>query len=96
MPLLRGPFSGHQESIKYGSRLVEVCRRALDVVLPFPDLEMEFLNIPPDKGVIDPSLFTSDGELQERIKQHPILEWEALHVRQYKREKIYAGMEEKE
>jgi hypothetical protein len=46
--------------------------------------------------VIVPSLLTSDGGLQKRIKQHPMLEWKALHVRQYKREKIYAGMEEKE
>jgi hypothetical protein len=34
--------------------------------------------------VIVPSLLTSDDELQEGIKQHPMLEWKALHVRQHK------------
>jgi hypothetical protein len=37
-----------------------------------------------DDGEITPSLLTSNEELAERIKQHPLIEWKAINVRQYK------------
>jgi hypothetical protein len=54
------------------------------VVLPFTDSETEFLNLLLDNGEIVPSLLTSDKDLQERISRHPLLEWKALNVREYK------------
>jgi hypothetical protein len=33
--------------------MVEECRRALEVILPFTEAKLEFLNILLDKGVID-------------------------------------------
>ena len=86
---------GNQEPVRDGARLFEECRLALEVILPFTEPELEFLNILLDKGVIDPSLLTSDGELQERIRQHPMLEWKALHVRQHKAGKVSVGTEGK-
>jgi predicted nucleotidyltransferase component of viral defense system len=96
VPLLRGPLPGNQEPVKDGARLVEECRRALGVILPFTEPELEFLNILLDKGEIASSLLTSDVELQERINQHPMLEWKALHVRQHKAGKVSVGTDEKE
>jgi hypothetical protein len=46
---------------------------------------MEFLNQLLDRGEIDPSLLTSDENLAERIKKHPLIEWKAMNVRQYKK-----------
>ena len=54
------------------------------MVLPFTDSETEFLNLLLDNGEIVPSLLTSDKDLQERISRHPLLEWKALNVREYK------------
>ena len=85
LPLLRVRSAGADESpASYGSRLVKECRDRLSAVLPFTDSETEFLNLLLDRGEIVPSLLTSDKDLQQRISRHPLLEWKALNVRQYK------------
>jgi hypothetical protein len=85
LPLLRASSAGADESpASYGKRLVKECRDRLSVVLPFTDSETEFLNLLLDRGEIVPSLLTSDKDLQERISRHPLLEWKALNVRQYR------------
>lgn len=85
LPLLRVSSAGADESpALYGKRLVKECRDRLSAVLPFTDSETEFLNLLLDRGEIVPSLLTSDKDLQERISRHPLLEWKALNVRQYK------------
>ena len=85
LPLLRVRSAGADESpASYGRRLVKECRARLSAVLPFTDSETEFLNLLLDRGEIAPSLLTSDKDLQERISRHPLLEWKALNVRQYR------------
>ena len=37
-----------------------------------------------DNGEIDPTFLTSDKDLQGRIRQHPLLEWKALNVREHR------------
>ena len=71
-------------SVEYGTQLVEECRKALSVVLPFMDAEREFLDLLLDKGKINASILTADTKLQERIQRQPLLEWKALNVRRYK------------
>jgi len=71
-------------SAVYGMRLVNECREALSVVLPFTDAELEFLCRLLDKGEIVPELLTSDPALQDRIRTQPLLEWKAINVRQHK------------
>jgi hypothetical protein len=39
------------------------------------------------KGEINPELLTADEDLQDRIRRHPLLEWKALNVREYKRDR---------
>jgi len=70
--------------VEYGIQLVEECRKALSIVLPFTDAEQEFLDLLLDKGEIDSTILTADTKLQERIQRQPLLEWKALNVRKYK------------
>ena len=70
--------------MEYGAQLLRACRKALSVVLPFTDAELEFLNLLLDKGEIDSTLLTADTALQQRIQNQPLLEWKALNVRRHK------------
>ena len=72
------------EPAEYGARLVEECKDALSVVLPFSDAEREFLDLLLDRGKIDSTLLTSDTTLQKRIQSQPLLEWKAINVRRHK------------
>jgi hypothetical protein len=84
-PLLRIRSTEEDESpSSYGKRLVKECHDRLSVVLPFTESETEFLNLLLDKGEIVPSLLTYEKDLQRRIRQHPLLEWKALNVREHK------------
>jgi predicted nucleotidyltransferase component of viral defense system len=73
-----------QQSKDWGRRLVEECRQALSVVLPFNAGEHEFLDRLLDRGDIAPDLLTDDQDLAQRIAKHPMLEWKAENVRQHK------------
>ena len=85
LPLLRVRSADKDQSpASYGKRMVKECRDKLSVVLPLKDSEKEFLKLLLDEGEIVPSLLTSDHDLQERISRHPLLEWKALNVREYK------------
>lgn len=66
----------------WARNLVDECRSALVAVLPLADAEREFLDRLLDHGDIVPLLLSDDGAWAERIKQHPLLEWKALNVRQ--------------
>jgi predicted nucleotidyltransferase component of viral defense system len=73
-----------QEPSKWAASLVQECRRALAVVLPFNDAEQEFLDQVLDHGEIRPELLTSDPAMVTRIASHPMLRWKAQNVRQHK------------
>jgi hypothetical protein len=85
-PLLTREFTANiGKPREWAKRLVEECKDSLKMVLPFSESEMKFLNQLLDRGEIDPSLLTSDEDLAERIKKHPLIEWKAMNVRQYKK-----------
>ena len=84
-PTLRAHTSKEQYSpAKYGVQLVDECRKALSVVLPFTDAEKAFLDLLLEEGEIDATILTSDPTLQKRIKAQPHLQWKALNVRRHK------------
>ena len=84
-PALRSRQPPEQEALaQYGARLVEQCRTALSIVLPFNDAERAFLDLLLDRGEVDASILTSDTTLQERIQSQPLLAWKALNVRRHK------------
>ncbi len=85
LPLVRKKSTDSSETVqRWAIRLVEECQEMLGCVLPFTDAEMEFLTRLLDYGEIEPALLTQDEPLGERIRQHPMLRWKALNVRQYK------------
>ncbi len=85
IPTLRVAESAEQESSdQFGARLVEECRRALSVVLPFTEKEKAFLDSVLEQGKIDSTILISDSDLQQRIQKQPLLEWKAANVRKDK------------
>jgi len=87
IPLLRRHYAaGLGQAATWGKRLVEECRDGLAVVLPLSETESEFLDRLLDQGEVEPSLLTANAALAERVGRHPLLEWQALNVRQRKGE----------
>ena len=85
LPLFRRDFlSNIDRPAPWAERLTEECRGSLNVVLPLSESELEFLDRLLDHGEIKPSLLTSDETLAERIAHHPLIEWKASNVRQYR------------
>ncbi len=83
-PVLRSNFFDNYDSLEsYCKQLGDECRNALSLLLPFSEPEMEFLNRLLDNGEIVPEILTSDKELQNRIKSHPLLEWKVVNFRRY-------------
>lgn len=79
IPLVRS--DGVDEVARGAAKLVEECRLALRVVLPFTEPERLFLDRILDRGEIDAALLTDDEVLQRRISGHPGLQWKAQNVR---------------
>lgn len=85
LPLLRDEVvKGIGSYTDWARCLIEECREALSIVLPFKDNEREFLDRLLDHGQIEPSLLTQDKEVIDRLSRHPGLEWKALNVRRFK------------
>lgn len=83
-PLLRGDVFSESTPEHMGRRLIDDCQRALHLLLPFTEGEQEFLDRLLDHGEIKPSSITSDEAMAERIARHPMLEWKAQNVREYR------------
>ena len=86
LPVIRSEFRAavEQEPGRWGERMIQECRQGLGIVLPMSDTEIGFLDRLLDHGEITPALLTADAEMCKRIKAHPLLQWKALNVRQYK------------
>jgi len=68
----------------YGESLVRKCKEGLQRVFPLTPKEKKFLDSLLDKGIIDPTLLTSDSTLQRRIMDQPLLQWKALNVKKHR------------
>jgi predicted nucleotidyltransferase component of viral defense system len=85
VPVLRSTVTDNiNDPEKWASRLVEDCRQAISIVLPFTEGEREFLDRILDLGDIEPSLITTNGGMANRIRNHPGLQWKAFNVRGFK------------
>lgn len=85
IPTLRSSAIERIQKDNFGKILVTDCRKILSGLLPFTDNEMEFLDQVLDKGKIAPELLTDDADMQDRIRRHPLLEWKAMNVREFKK-----------
>jgi len=85
VPVLRADETYNtREPERWASLLVEECRQAISIVLPFTEGEREFLDRILERGEIEPSLITIDEEMANKIRNHPGLQWKALNVREFK------------
>ncbi len=84
VPVIRSEFLADQEPGDWAGHMIAECREKLGVVLPMSDSEIEFLDQILDHGEIRPELLTTDPEMIERIKAHPLLQWKAINVRKHK------------
>ena len=77
------PLEKREGIERFGQNLVKECQQKLFCVFPLLPHEIKFLELIREKGEIEPSLLTSDKNLQERIKRHPMLLWKAMNVRKH-------------
>jgi hypothetical protein len=85
LPLLRSRGVDTMNAASFIKGLIEDCHHGLAALLPFNAAEMEFLDRLLSKGEINPELLTADEDLQDRIRRHPLLEWKALNVREFRK-----------
>lgn len=67
----------------FAQRLVNECKQNLSAIYPFSEQEMDFLDGVIAKGKIEPSLITTDKQLQARIVKHPMLLWKVMNVNKH-------------
>ncbi len=85
LPVLRSSEVARIDDLDaWAEDLSSTCREKLDIVLPFSEEEMEFLNALQDRGEIRPELLTDDAEFKARISNHPMLRWKAINVKEHK------------
>jgi predicted nucleotidyltransferase component of viral defense system len=84
VPVVRDAFRRLEKASDWAERMIANCQQALEVVLPLNARETAFLDRLLDDGQIEPQLLTDDGEMMDRIRSHPLLQWKAVNVRQYK------------
>ena len=84
IPVLRGnSVPGGEDVSMFVQRLLSECWERLSIVYPLSAQEMEFLDRILTKGEIEPSLITTDVDVQDSIRRNPMLLWKALNVRRY-------------
>lgn len=84
VPVLRKsetPLTSKPAIKKWATQLVDECREALKIILPFTEAEQAFLTKLQDHGEIDPSIICTDDKLIGRISVHPALRWKVKSIK---------------
>ncbi len=66
---------------KWAKNMVDECKTALEMILPFRDNEIEFLNALQKRGEIRADFLCSDKIFCERLTVHPLLLWRAQQLK---------------
>ncbi len=85
IPVLKSseaPSFNFKEVEAWANKLVEACKKGLELVLPFQESEIEFLNRVQRHGELNPELVSDDSFFCERILQHPLLQWRIKQVKE--------------
>ena len=69
---------------EYLNKLITECREKLDIILPFSDSEKKFLEEVNFTGNIYPEMVSEDETMQINIRNHPMLAWKCLNVKNYR------------
>ena len=67
----------------YMQFLVEECKKKMSMVLPFTQVEKEFLEAINLRGEIKPDLITDSKTMRQIIMKHPMLQWKIFNVRKH-------------
>ncbi len=85
MPVVRAEPLAKRKAGDWAEIMIAECRERLGAVLPMTANELAFLDRILDHGEIEPELLTTDDEMMERIRVHPLLQWKALNVRKHRK-----------
>ena len=69
---------------EYLNKLITECRGKLDIILPFSESENKFLQEVNFTGNIYPEMVSEDEAMQMNIRNHPMLAWKCLNVKNYR------------
>jgi hypothetical protein len=61
----------------WANNILDECKSAFGLVLPFKENEIEFLDNVQTKGIIQPELISNDKQFCENMRVHPLLLWRA-------------------
>lgn len=85
IPLLKSseaPRFNFKEVEVWANKLIEGCKKGLELVLPFQESEVEFLTRIQQHGELKPELVSDDSFFCERILKHPLLQWRVKQVKE--------------
>jgi len=85
IPVVRAEPLAKRKAGVWAESMIAECRDRLGAVLPMAANEIAFLDRILDQGEIEPELLTTDGEMAERIRIHPLLQWKAVNVRKHRK-----------
>lgn len=85
IPVVRAESYAKRKAGDWAESMIAECRDRLGAVLPMAANEIAFLDRILDQGEIEPELLTTDGEMAERIRIHPLLQWKAVNVRKHRK-----------
>ena len=85
IPVVRNEYLARRKAGDWAEVMIAECRDRLGAVLPMAANEIAFLDRILDQGEIEPELLTTDGEMAERIRIHPLLQWKAVNVRKHRK-----------
>jgi len=85
IPVVRAESFAKRKAGDWAESMIAECRDRLGAVLPMAANEIAFLDRILDHGEIEPKLLTTDDEMAERIRIHPLLQWKAVNVRKHRK-----------
>ena len=85
IPVVRAESLAKRKAGDWAESMIAECRDRLGAVLPMAANEIAFLDRILDQGEIEPKLLTTDEEMAERIRIHPLLQWKAVNVRKHRK-----------
>ena len=85
IPVVRAEPLAKRKAGVWAESMIAECRDRLGAVLPMAANEIAFLDRILDQGEIEPELLTTDGEMADRIRIHPLLQWKAVNVQKHRK-----------
>jgi predicted nucleotidyltransferase component of viral defense system len=85
IPVVRAESLAKRKAGDWAESMIAACRDRLGAVLPMAANDVAFLDRILDQGEIEPELLTTDDEMADRIRNHPLLQWKAVNVQKHRK-----------